>query len=82
MNSKLNLELAREYYKIVPKSSLGFYAVLVITSYFYWDQLPGYVLAAWVGINTFTTSLFLYVSQLSRSRLNESNAHHWLKAYT
>ncbi|MET0052033.1 MAG: ATP-binding protein [Candidatus Thiodiazotropha sp.] len=81
MNSKLNLELAREYYKIVPKSSLGFYAVLVITSYFYWDQLPGYVLAAWVGINAFTTSLFLYVSQLSRSRLNESNAHHWLKAY-
>ncbi len=82
MNSKLNLELAREHYKIVPKSSLGFYAVLVITSVFYWDQLPGYILFSWVGINALTTSFFLYVSRLSRTRLNLSNAHDWLKAYT
>ncbi|MET0067725.1 MAG: ATP-binding protein [Candidatus Thiodiazotropha sp.] len=82
MNSKLNLELAREHYKIVPKSSLGFYAVLVITSIFYWDLLPGYILISWVGINALTTSFFLYVSQLSKTRLNESNAGNWLKAYT
>jgi two-component system, sensor histidine kinase len=82
MNSKLDLELAREHFKIVPKSSLGFYAVLVITSYFYWDQLPGYILMTWVGVNALTTSFFLFVSVLSKSRLNQSNARNWLKAYT
>jgi len=82
MNSKLNLELAKEYYKLAPRSSFSFYALLVIVTYFYWGMLPSSILLPWILVNFIGASLFLVATWRFRQRDSESDAERWLRVYT
>lgn len=82
VETKLNLELAKEYYKLAIKASLGFYCLLALFTYFYWDKVSSPVLFTWVGFNFFTATLFLITSRLFKLYGNEENAASWLRLFT
>jgi signal transduction histidine kinase/ActR/RegA family two-component response regulator len=81
MNSKLNWELAKEYYKLAVLASLSFYALLLITLYFYWGKLPQAILITWLVVNFIGASVFLVATRLFKRYGNEGNATQWLRAY-
>ena len=82
MDTKLNLELAKEYYRLAIKSCLVFYLLLGLVTYFYWGHINTSILLTWTSINTFTATLFLLASFLFKRYGNESNADRWLQTYT
>ncbi|MES9854054.1 MAG: ATP-binding protein [Candidatus Thiodiazotropha sp. L084R] len=82
MNKKLNLELAREYYRLVIKNSFGCYAMLFAITYFFWGKLPAYILLSWVGVNFLIATIVLIVTRYFNRYSNEDNAHRWLAYYT
>lgn len=82
MNNKLNLELAKQSYKLGSKSSLGCYAMLTAITYFFWGKLPSYILFSWVGINFFGATVFLFASYQFERHATEKNASKWLNACT
>ncbi|MET0123098.1 MAG: ATP-binding protein [Candidatus Thiodiazotropha sp. 6PLUC9] len=82
MNKKLNLELAKEYYRLVVKNSFGSYAMLLAITYFFWGKLPSYILLSWVGVNFLIATLVLIVTREFNSKSTEDNAHKWLAYYT
>ena len=81
MNSKLNWELAKEYYKLAVLASLSFYALLLITLYFYWGKLPQAILITWLVVNFIGASAFLVATRLFKRYGNEGNATQWLRTY-
>ncbi len=82
MYSKLNLELAREYYKLAPRSILSFYALLVIVTCFYWGKLPTAILLPWILVNFVGTSVFLFATWRFRQQDGEVDPERWLRIYT
>jgi len=82
MNSKLNLELAREYYRLAPRSIFSFYALLAIVAYFYWGMLPTAILLPWILVNFAGTTLFLLATWQFRQQRSDIDAERWLRVYT
>ncbi len=81
MNDKLKLELAKQYYKLVPASSTSLIALLGVTLFFYWGKIPTHLLAIWGGVNFVAACLFLLVAWLFKQRESQNNADTWLKIY-
>jgi signal transduction histidine kinase/ActR/RegA family two-component response regulator len=81
MNNRLNLELAKEYYRLVPVASASLYALLGITLYFYWEKIPTPLLLLWVGVNFVAATAFLVVARLFKRSCTEATAKKWLCVY-
>jgi CheY-like chemotaxis protein len=81
MNTKLNLELAKEYFKFAPKASASFYAISAVIIYYLWEKVPVSVLLSWVGINLVGATSFLFAGSLFKRYGSESNANDWLRIY-
>jgi signal transduction histidine kinase/AmiR/NasT family two-component response regulator len=82
MNNKLNLELAKEYYRLAITNSFGCYAMLISTAYFFWDKLPTIILLSWIGVVFFGATFVLITSRLFSCYATESSASKWLSFYT
>jgi signal transduction histidine kinase/CheY-like chemotaxis protein len=81
MIDRLNLELAKEYYRLAPVATASLYALLGVTLYFYWGKVPNHFLLAWAGVNfTAATAMLVAVGLFKRSA-NQSNAKKWLRIY-
>jgi signal transduction histidine kinase/ActR/RegA family two-component response regulator len=81
MNNKLNLELAKEYYKLAPRASVTFYALIAVSLYFYWGKIPSPILLTWVAVTFVGATLFLVAARLFKRHGTESNAADWLRIY-
>lgn len=81
MNYKLNLELAKEYYKLSPIASLSVYALVAVTLYFYWGKIPASILFAWGGVSLAGATLFLVAGRLFKRYGTDYNAANWLRIY-
>lgn len=81
MNDKLNLELAKEYYKLVPKASITLISLLGVTLYFYWGKIPTYLLVGWAGVNFATASIFLVAAWKFKQHGSQAKAGKWLRIY-
>lgn len=81
MNNKLSLELAREYYKLAPTASASFYALIVVTLYFFWGKLPTTILLGWVGVNFIAATSFIVAAWQFKRYGTPSNANDWLRIY-
>ncbi len=81
MNNKLNLELAKEYYKLAPRASVTFYALIAVSLYFYWGKIPAPFLLTWVAVCFVGATLFLLAARLFKRRGTETNAANWLRIY-
>jgi signal transduction histidine kinase len=81
MKNKLNLELAREYYKLAPMASVTNYALLVVTLIFYWGMLPATILLTWAGVNFIGATSFFVAVRLFKRYGTENNAVSWLRIY-
>ncbi len=81
MNNKLNLELAKEYYRLAPTASAAMYALLGVTIFFYWGKVPSHLLLLWAGVNFLVASLFLLAAGFFRQYGTEENANKWLHLY-
>ncbi|MEJ2621003.1 MAG: response regulator [Candidatus Thiodiazotropha sp.] len=82
VDTKLNLELAKEYYNLAIKSSIGFYALLALVTYFYWDYISTPILLSLVGFSYFTATLFLLSAYLFKRLGIEGNSARWLRIFT
>ena len=81
MNDRLNLELAKEYFKLAPHASISFYALLAVSLVFFWGKIPDSILLPWVGVNFVAASAFLVAGRLFARRGTPENAAHWLDVY-
>ncbi|MEJ2529485.1 MAG: hypothetical protein P8Z39_05250, partial [Gammaproteobacteria bacterium] len=81
MNDKLNLELAKEYYKLAPKASISLIALIGVTLYFYWGKIPTHLLITWSGVNLTTACMFLVASRYFKHHGSQANAAKWLRIY-
>ncbi|MEJ2591140.1 MAG: ATP-binding protein [Candidatus Thiodiazotropha sp.] len=81
MKDRLNLELAKEYFKLAPHASFVFYALLAVSLVFFWGKLPDSILLAWVGVNFVAASAFLVAGRLFARRGTPENAARWLNVY-
>ncbi len=81
MNDKLNLELAKEYYKLAPISAAAIYVLLFLTLYFYWGKLPANILLPWFGINFICILSFFIAAYLFRRIGTKVSAKNWLLSY-
>jgi signal transduction histidine kinase/ActR/RegA family two-component response regulator len=81
MNDKLNLELAKEYYKLAPKASISLIALIGVTLYFYWGKIPTHLLITWSGVNLTTACMFLVASRYFKLHGSQANAAKWLRIY-
>lgn len=81
MNKKLNLELAKEYFKLASISSLAIYALLAVALYFYWGKIPTPILLTWFGVNFLSATLLLVFARLFKRHSTEESAQDWLKIY-
>lgn len=82
MNDRLNLELAKEYYKLAPHASASFYALLVVSLYFFWGKIPAPILVSWAGVNFVAATAFLVAAGLFEQRGTKDSAAGWLDVYT
>ncbi|MES9832061.1 MAG: ATP-binding protein [Candidatus Thiodiazotropha sp. DIVDIV] len=82
VDKKLNLELAKEYYKLAIKSSIGFYALLALVTYFYWDYISTPVLLSLVAFSYLIATIFLIAAYLFKRLGTEDNAARWLRIFT
>lgn len=82
MNDRLKLELAKEYYKLAPKSSFSLIALLGVTLFFFWGKIPAYYLTAWAGLNLAATTLFFWAAWKFMRQGLRQNADRWLQIYT
>jgi len=81
MNDKLKLELAKQYYDLVPKACLSLIALLVVTLYFFWGKVPQHLLVAWGLINSIAISLFFIAARQFKRHGSLGNAERWLRIY-
>lgn len=81
MNDKLKLELAKQYYKLAPISSIALITLLAITLYFYWGKIPTHLLVAWGIVNFISLSLFFLAAVQFKRRITLDNAGKWLQVY-
>ncbi len=81
MNERLDLELAKEYYKLAPMACASLYALLITALYFYWGKIPEHILFVWAGVSFTVTSVFLIAVKLFRRYGNLKNAREWLHIY-
>jgi signal transduction histidine kinase/ActR/RegA family two-component response regulator len=82
MDRKLELELAKGYYRLAVKSSLVFYLLILLICYVFWGYIPSTVLLLWAGVNVVTATLFLIAAYLFNRHATEESANQWLKRYT
>jgi signal transduction histidine kinase/ActR/RegA family two-component response regulator len=81
MTDRLNLELAKEYYRLAPVASITLYTLLGVILYFYWGKLPDHYLLAWAGINFAAATSLLVAVRLFKRSANQNNASKWLRIY-
>lgn len=81
MNDKLKLELAKQYYNLIPKASLSLIALIVVTIYFFWGKIPTHLLATWGLINSIAISLFFFAARQFKQHGSQANAKKWLRTY-
>jgi signal transduction histidine kinase/DNA-binding NarL/FixJ family response regulator len=81
MIDRLNLELAKEYYRLAPVASVTLYTLLGVVLYFYWGKLPNHLLLAWAGVNFAAATTLLVAVRLFKRSANENNADKWLRIY-
>jgi signal transduction histidine kinase/ActR/RegA family two-component response regulator len=81
MNDRLNLELAKEYYKLAPHASASFYALLVVVLFFFWGKIPASLLVTWAAFNFVAATAFLVAARLFQRRGKPENAARWLDIY-
>ncbi len=81
MNDKLKLELAKQYYKLAPTSSLSLIALLAVTLYAYWGKIPTHLLAVWGIVNFIAACLFFVASWQFKRHGTQENVGNWLNVY-
>ncbi|MCG8488533.1 MAG: ATP-binding protein [Chromatiales bacterium] len=82
MNNKLNLELAKESYKLATKASIGSFATFAAITYFFWGLVSTPLLLTWVCINVICSASVFFVARLFENRVNLNNADRWLGIYS
>ncbi|MBW9269676.1 MAG: response regulator [Candidatus Thiodiazotropha sp. (ex. Lucinisca nassula)] len=82
MNNKLDLELAKESYKLATKASIGSFATFAAILYFFWGLVPTPLLTAWVIINIVCSASVFFVARQFEKRVDLNNANRWLRLYS
>jgi signal transduction histidine kinase/CheY-like chemotaxis protein len=82
MDNKLNLELAKESYKLATKASIGSFVTFAAITYFFWGLVSTPILIAWLCINVVCSSSVFFVARLFEDRVNLNNAGRWLSIYS
>lgn len=78
MNNKLNYELAKQYYSLVPRVSLSSYGLMFVIIYFFWNKIPSNLLIAWGVVVFLMAFALLVVMRMFVRHGSAKSAEFWL----